>query len=92
MTSWFISQSSVTELCPPGKVSEHSCVFLSFQSMRPVGCPPMMGDFTIIWDTVPQFADLEIEMQKVAGEELMLNSPQTYFASNVLFFKHKSLL
>lgn len=60
---------------------------LSIQSMRPMSCPPMIGDFTIIRDASPQYAELEIEMERVAGEELILDSPQTYFASDVLFLK-----
>lgn len=54
--------------------------------MRPVSCPPVIGDFTIIRDAFPQYAELEIEMERVAGEELILDSPQTYFASDVVLF------
>lgn len=68
----------------------HCDASLSVQSMSLVGCPQMMANFIVIQDAFPHYAELEIELEKAAGIELTLDSPQAYSASHFVLFKSLS--
>lgn len=47
----------------------------------------MIGDFVILQDIFSPYMGLELEREKAAGKELILDSPKAYFASYFVFFK-----
>ena len=58
----------------------------SHSSDEPGGdCPPMTGDFVILQDNFSAYVGLELEREKAAGKELILDSPKAYFASYFVF-------
>ena len=45
----------------------------------------MTGDFVILQDNFSAYVGLELEREKAAGKELILDSPKAYFASYFVF-------
>lgn len=52
--------------------------------MSLVGCPLTSGVF-VLQDSVSVGTGLGVEMEKVAGKDLIWDSPKTYFASYFVF-------
>lgn len=66
-------------------IGESSGAYLGTQVMSLVGCPLTSGVFALIQDTVSHNVGLGVEIEKVAGKDLILDSPKKYFASYFVF-------